>query len=127
MSIEELLRPVFRLVQNYPNSGFITGEIINIGTNLMPDGINKFSDYPSLFQKINWWQDVDIKDMPKYLKHTSDRTIYYKVKKYEFLNDGREKYWIDEKLYKHHGFYGNYGIFFLPCSEEEYLSCNNAT
>ncbi len=68
MLARDLLKPRFEVIADYPKSIFKIGEITN-GTDLIycdPDG-PKYSDYPHLFRKMNWWEKRNIEDMPKKL------------------------------------------------------------
>jgi len=72
MTAEELLKPRFEVIAEYPNTPFSIGDVITF------DGIvygcnqpQKFErhpqDYPHLFRKLNWWEHRKIEDMPKKL------------------------------------------------------------
>lgn len=79
MSVEELLSPRYEIIADYPLSRFIIGTILisekdrfgnwyvpsNAGDSLHFD----IDEYPHLFKPLRWWENRDIKDMPKYIRH----------------------------------------------------------
>ena len=74
--IQELLKPRYKVIADYPDSVFIVGEILRNPT--------YESKYPHLFKKLEWWEDRKPEEMPKYLKHTYDgKTSYYKIIKWD--------------------------------------------
>lgn len=140
MSIEELLKPRFEVIAEYPNCNFKIGDIlkpIKNATNnwyfiekeyepvLLLEVIEKYSH---LFKKLQWFEKRNEEEMPKYLKHTlSDKsTTYHKVKSYDLSNPKFIEWKFDDKEW------GNFGMWakdfnYMPCSEEEYLlNCNKA-
>ena len=76
MNVEKLLKPRFKVIANYPKSFYKIGEIIDTGYELIYCDTHgaKFTDYPHLFKKLNWWERREEGDMPKYLKHQMDIT-----------------------------------------------------
>ena len=115
----------FKVIANYPNSNFKTGQEIVVEEDIMSNGVDKYSYFPHIFLLINWWKDVDIKEMPKFLKYESSNSIsYHKVKKWN-LEDKKNITWINESN-QVKSLWCDCGKKYMPCSEEEYLSnCNN--
>jgi hypothetical protein len=74
MKAEELMKPRFEIIANYPDNDFgKVGEILDrdwckyINGN-EEEGIEwKISDFPHLFRKLNWWECRKIEDMPRRL------------------------------------------------------------
>jgi len=67
MKAKELLKPRFEVIASFPNSYYKVGNILQ-GDLIFcdPEG-DKYSDYPHLFRKLNWWEKRSIEDMPKKL------------------------------------------------------------
>ena len=124
MSIEELIKPRFRIIYDFPNNNF--GEVGTILTSeFTPIQIlNSLKKYPHLFQELVWWYHRKEEDMPKHLKHTlaDGTTTYHKADVYDFS----DPYWIEWKSNDGSDF-GNFGHWtakfnYMPCTEAEYLS-----
>jgi hypothetical protein len=128
MKTQELLSPRFEVIEDYPNSIYKVGSIINTGYDRIfcdPNSI-KFSDFPHLFRKIQWFENRKEEEMPMFLKHKSlsGKTTYHKV----ILWDLSNPQFIQWK-YSNQDF-GNLGMWsinynYMPCSEEEYLQNNS--
>lgn len=77
MDTEQLLAPRFKVIASYPNSIFKVGEVITIGRHegvfCDPDG-PKYSDFPAIFQRLQWWEDLHVDDFPAYVKVATDCT-----------------------------------------------------
>lgn len=72
MSID-LLAPRFKVVADWPkNYDFTIGEIITCNDMVTEAMIGnpRFSLYPHLFKKLEWYEDREEKDMPEYVKCT---------------------------------------------------------
>jgi hypothetical protein len=70
-SVAELLKPRYKVIADYPNQWHRTGAII---TDLFYDDQYKdeswFAQYPAIFQRLEWWQEISESEMPEYLKIT---------------------------------------------------------
>lgn len=80
MTAEELLRPRFYVIEEYPNSIFKKGDILQRikgstndwyhtdekawTANLCLEDLEK---YPNLFKPLKWWENRKVEDMPKKL------------------------------------------------------------
>lgn len=83
MTPEELLKPRYKVIADYPDSIFVVGKVIE----LTIDNVNKvwsyhhfteqcselwdaeyFDEYPHLFKKLSWWEDRKPEDRPVYVK-----------------------------------------------------------
>jgi len=132
MSIEELIKPRFRIIYDFPNRASFgeLGDILDRDWASYPDEDEskppmwKISDFPHLFQELVWWYHRKEEDMPKYLKHTlaDGTTTYHKVDVYDFS----DPYWIEWKSNDGRDF-GNFGHWtakfnYMPCTEAEYLA-----
>lgn len=109
MSNEDLLKPRYKVIADYPDSTFSIGDV------LMTD-VNSFFrkhcllGYPAIFRKPEWWEEREEKDMPEYVKiiGDDDNEIIIKVFGYQ---DGRI-------VYKNGG--GTLLHYALPYTKEEY-------
>ena len=76
MTVEELLKPRYEVIADYPNNPYDIGTIF-----ILPDDAWVYADleysncepeffdtWPNLFRKMAWWEKRDIKDMPEYVK-----------------------------------------------------------
>jgi hypothetical protein len=89
MSVEELLKPRYKVIADYPNSNLVIGEIL---TSQAKNGCNWETDkhhylnliepwkFPAIFRKLEWWEYRDEKDMPKYVIKLDD---VLKINKYD--------------------------------------------
>lgn len=73
LTTEQLLKPRYKVIADYPKSVYEVGTIINAGTT-SEDCIYcdregpRMRHYPHLFQPLPWWSDREISDMPEYVK-----------------------------------------------------------
>ena len=75
MSNEDLMIPRYKVIANYPSmkaEGFEIGSIItcrkydnDFSQNLWCEMNDK---YPAIFNPIEWWEDREVKDMPRFIK-----------------------------------------------------------
>lgn len=70
MTKEELLKPRYKVVADYPEPKYYrhirVGEIIS---NLNISDENYLKSFPNLFKKLEWWEERDEKDLPKYFRN----------------------------------------------------------
>jgi hypothetical protein len=64
MTPEDLLKPRYKVVADYPDSIFKIGGILIQGEK----DLTEAAKYPHLFKKLEWWEEREEKDMPEYLK-----------------------------------------------------------
>lgn len=143
MTPEELLRPRFLVIADYPNSEcfidtVIQKELIKYRDSLgfLINDTTTPEDYPAIFKKLEWWERRNVEDMPMYLKQTgmvdsNDEPIpdwYLKVKKHfnagngEWRDDSYSLFCI-ERCERTFGTCMNYSDF-EPSTEEEYKKHN---
>lgn len=73
---EELLRPRYKVIADYPSTFWSIGDIID------PEELHtQFEKYPHLFQKLEWWQERGIDDMPEYVKFFNN---VYRISGWDF-------------------------------------------
>ena len=71
MTAQELLKPRFEVIADYPGNEFGgIGTVLDRDWGEYPDGEGKppswsISDFPHLFRKMNWWEGRHKDDMPK--------------------------------------------------------------
>lgn len=81
MTPEELLKPRYKVIAEYPNSllpiGSIIQDDVESTTIISPDGsvdiissylLRDKHKYPHLFRKLEWWEERKRGEMPKYVK-----------------------------------------------------------
>jgi hypothetical protein len=77
MSTEDLMKPRVMCIANDTSGRFEAGDIFYAEANgdFLINGW-KFNpeQYPHLFRKLSWWERLDIKDMPEYVKFDEDRS-----------------------------------------------------
>lgn len=115
MTSQELLKPRYKVIADYPNNEFKVGTILDINSCKYEDDDNKgnilwkISDFPHLFKKLQWWEYRKIEDMPDYIK---DGTLFLKVKyKDKMYQSTLGKTW--------HPIY-EFSNYILPATEEEF-------
>ncbi len=125
--MKDLLIPRFKVIADYPNSWFILG---NIYTGLK--GANPNSDYwylkdnsphgvgtvdptkyPSVFQRLQWWENRTPLEMPRYLKKDN---MVFKVRAYTHpAAKGFPLFYEKDEIPGSH-----YISYFQPATKEEY-------
>jgi hypothetical protein len=76
MTKEELLRPRYKVIADYPNGAYEIGAVIETYESAMARALNLENedckicllDYPALFKKLEWWEERKPEDLPEYLK-----------------------------------------------------------
>lgn len=127
MNKEELLRPRYKVIADYPKSIFKVGEILHVGSmgDLLYCDTNgpRMSQYPHLFKPLQWWEDRKPEDMPEYVKfkHYPNGENDFSIVKVDgvfVMHDFTSIGYFGIK-YKNGG--GNIYTSFTPASEQEYL------
>jgi hypothetical protein len=67
-SIEELLKPRFKVIADYPGAAYTIGHIYE--GDLFDDTIIKLSQFPHLFKKMEWWEERKPEEI-EYIKRNS--------------------------------------------------------
>jgi hypothetical protein len=81
MSYEDLMKPRYKVIADYPGCPFKVGEILQktkymSGKEFVRGMLHQPDDYPANFQRLEWWQDRAETDPPEYVKR---KGIVYKV------------------------------------------------
>ena len=92
MKAEELMRPRFEVIADYPSSIYEIGQILESTTENM---VLFFQKYPHLFRRLNWWEHRTAEEMPKkVMSLADDKGDTYEIEGWDMeLLVG----WIDKK------------------------------
>lgn len=123
MTKEELLRPRYKIIADYPDNKNKVGDIITIQT-AKTKGAEElvcgwYEKYPAIFERLPWWKGRKVEDMPPFLKE--DDSLYKRsevVKVKEWMLEDEETdcpCFMDEKDNHFTWVRG-----FLPATREEY-------
>lgn len=115
MTQEELLKPRFKLIEDYPGNSREIGSIsVEIAT------ASYFRKYKANFRELQWWQDRDEKDMPEYVKvKCVINPSVHKVDRFDLESTSRWFMFIDKGIHPYAP------ADFLPATEAEYLTFKN--
>lgn len=132
MTPEELLMPRYKVIADYPNSpfsGILTLKKYWDGVKYEwygHDGLYSeydsfFKGYPHLFKPLEWWEEREIEDMPKYVKLEKDymetKVGVYEVEKIDNDNSiGCSMIWINQRGLP----IGHSKLKIAPATKEEY-------
>ena len=123
LSTEELLKPRYKVIADYPNSDWKLNEILDRDWSWDGDDENGFahsiSQYPHLFKKLEWWEEREEKDMPEYVKHKIDSEVYKLQKQSETTPS--DAYCIKRASIGTESYYQWVSLYdLLPATYEEY-------
>lgn len=76
LSKDKLLKPRWKVIADYPASMHLVGDVLSAYDNgvrylvKIEDASEKYSmnDYPHLFQKLQWWEERKVEEMPEHIK-----------------------------------------------------------
>lgn len=134
MTKEELLKPRYKVMMDYPESKFTKGQILTKGNDEPRFGNEhnnideaEMQKYPNVFHKLRWSEEINKADLPPYVKViTKSLDTYGKILKVKQWNFGGSKnkvtkvfqdIWADMYNATH----------LLPATEEEYKSHQSHT
>lgn len=118
MTNEELMTPRFKVIDDYPNSLFKIDEILTNNERIFCDENSKrYSDFPNIFKPLEWWEERELTDFPKYLKEEYSN-IVIKVENYYLKYHKIHFRYFDLEI---QNFSNEYIYDFIPSTEEEYL------
>jgi hypothetical protein len=77
MTTEELLKPRWKVIATFPdNINYEVGSILDRnwckyvnGEDASEGIVWEISDFPHLFKQLEWWEDRNEEDIPKYVKN----------------------------------------------------------
>lgn len=90
MSTEELLRPRYKVIAQYPFSPHPTGHIIKTAF-----GNKYFDQYPHLFKKLEWWEQRDSEELPEYVKTPEGKVRRLQVDDGDLMLDRCKLSWFN--------------------------------
>lgn len=147
MSIEDLLKPRYKVIADYPDSECFVGTIIEQSGDRYRDELgfllqqtNKPEHYPVIFKELGWWEMRKVEDMPEYVKQTgmvngADEPvpdICLKVKKHfnagngEWRDDSIHIFCADSYISTLKNCSYSYSVW-LPATKEDYETYLNTT
>jgi hypothetical protein len=123
MKENELLKPRFEVIADYPNNQFgKIGTILDRNWAEYPNDnenekpIWRISDFPNLFRKLQWWEKRTREELPTFIK-SATKVV---KPKWEFIEWAGKEYW---QANKDNGlpitFYFDLDLF-EPATEAEY-------
>jgi hypothetical protein len=84
MTTEELMKPRWKVIAEWPHmTTYWIGRIIMHGQMGVETQIN-YDKYPHIFQKLEWYEEISIEDMPQYV--IVDDECVYKIKEWKHEN-----------------------------------------
>jgi hypothetical protein len=125
--IQELLKPRYKLIADYPDCREPMGTIFTLSNELAYDKYHvwhykpydvvfgtwnrSFDKYPHLFQSLEWWQERPIESIPNYIRFgdiDKQHAIYYikEWNRFDNLPEDETKSLIDS--------YGPCGYAYIP-------------
>lgn len=134
----ELLKPRYKVIADYPVyiGGMYKhkiGDIIMFDDNYSvflwkesgSDGTmcseEHFQKYPAIFRELEWWEEREIEEMPKYVLFTkSTNKEVWKVVRWEETKVFGSVFWTEEDGHKSRNITSECAV--LPATEEEYLN-----
>jgi hypothetical protein len=124
MTIEELLKPRYKVIADWPGNVLFIGSIL-IKHDAIEDWLQGFTfglfpgirmsaaeKYPHLFKELKWWEERRPEEMPEYVKDVENDKIVYRV--YGWLQHNGMFYFGEEEDCVTHTKY------FIPITKEEY-------
>jgi len=124
-AIDDLLRPRYKVIADYPDNEFEVGEIL-------PDDVvsneeDEILKYPHLFKKLEWWEERQISEMPEYVKlpawHDENETEFLHVDGKNSWHHFNEAGYFGIKHRSGGGLYVGYERSkFLPATEADFIN-----
>jgi hypothetical protein len=113
MTKEELLQPRYKVIADWPGSPLRIGCILQDDVEscfiIYPDGSKDLTssyvwrnkaNYPHLFKKLEWWEERDEKDFPKYIKSKTTgkvlRAVFGRAYKWDNILPATEEEFINQ-------------------------------
>lgn len=85
LSIEDLLKPRYKVIADYPRSRDWIGKVIIVGA-IGEETQLPYYKYPHLYKALEWWEEREEKDMPEYVVADSfvhNKTGVFKIKEWK--------------------------------------------
>lgn len=135
MTAEELLKPRYKVIADYPLNPFTVGEVLlmtsepdkrgyvlnNAPRNVNARFIKDYDKYPHLFKKLEWWENRKESEMLGYVKTAFGicKVVKHFVSKYSDIKTGQQCV-IDDGQFERALYYNT----LQPATEEEFNSQN---
>jgi hypothetical protein len=74
MNTEDILKPRYKVIADYPRSPYVIGNIISDDDKEYT--CEYMSRFPAIFKPLEWWEDREESDMPKYVKSPNGNAVY---------------------------------------------------
>lgn len=100
MSVDELLKPRYKQIADYPNNKSAIGRIFGHNTNgtqnVMPvdEWIAFHEKYPAIYKKLFWYEEREESEMPEYVCFKTAIPLTYK-KVTKWWLDADKNWWAD--------------------------------
>lgn len=126
MSIEELLKPRYKVMSDYPTSRmyFQVGDVL---TTDYSQGVERViggkdasmspltvKSYPHIFKHLQWWEERKPEDMPEYVK--GNVGSFFRVMKVAHPNQNFRLFHIENEIEHRFAYKGQYE----PATKEDY-------
>jgi hypothetical protein len=134
MTPEELMKPRYKVIADYPSNEFEVGQVIEFDTKqkwftgeldwvskttktkygYSQFSIKKIDNFPVVVKKLDWWEEREIEDMPEYVKDKLKvvKTLYREIGGRLLCYDKDQ----DDFPYKY--------THIQPATEQEYINQN---
>ncbi len=88
LTVEELIKPRYQVIADYPGSEFQVGYIVELKDIYPYSGMSFslnggivvapswFDKYPHLFKKLAWYERRELRDMPDYVKVVNPNSLW---------------------------------------------------
>jgi hypothetical protein len=130
-TVEELMLPRYKVMADYPDSEFQVGEVllqckdgvrlVSLSRNMYVDWF-KVEKWPSIFNKLEWWEERKTKELPDYVR---DDNGVYKVKEWHTESAPKCSVFIIPAVHKGYTEDCSYCPLysdFMPATAEEYAA-----
>jgi len=124
--VEDLLKPRYKVIADYPFCPFEVGEILyeHEGKFYVYEDSGRYpinpEAFPAVFKKLEWWEERKESEMPKYVKNAADGYIF------ELMEQSKHTpcLVVVGHYYEPHKWHtGTHSLYdLLPATLEEYLN-----
>jgi hypothetical protein len=80
MTVEQLLKPRYKVIADYPGSQWKVNQVIEKtkymnGRWYVKGSLHDPDDYPAIFSRLEWWQERKLEDMPEYVRYAENGMV----------------------------------------------------
>lgn len=127
MTKEELLKPRYKVIEDYPFSCLPIGYVVDTDMALIDfqsshtevTKMEYLEKFPAIFRRLEWWQDRKPEDMPEHVKCKDDENIICKVEKWDLESTSPWFMFLQGDVHPYNP------VVFLPATEAEYQAFIN--